>query len=160
MINELEGLHQMHQQGALDPAEFQAAKAALLHSPAQELLKLDELRDSMTRLNRDWDEERRKYHPYPDPESIGVSLRTFKAMNIDLGLVAIVMAACLRNVGGLFVACGILVVVGMFQLLVRCLTRLRSNFTDARQTYEAHRMELEAELETLRGQLRGGAHGS
>jgi hypothetical protein len=64
MITELERLHQLFTQGALSEAEFAAAKASLLKAPSADLLKLDELRDELNRLQRDWDEERRKYNPH------------------------------------------------------------------------------------------------
>ena len=163
MITELERLHQLFTQGALSQTEFATAKASLLKGPSADLLKLDELRDELNRLQRDWDEERRKYHPYPNPESAKGPIRIFNGFAVCGGVVtigAIVMAACLRNAGGLFFACGSVFLTGIFHIAGKWLSRLMSKFSDDQQIYQTRRAELESQIAALRNQLRGEANGN
>ncbi len=166
MITELERLHQLFTQGALSEAEFTAAKASLLQGPSADLLKLDELRDELSRLQRDWDEERRKYNPHGG-EPISWVSRFFLCIAVLIGCFFIVF---------LILAISSIIKKGDWGFLPICIApfglsislvygakwqaRLYKRFLFARQTYETRRAELEGQIAELRNQIRCEANGS
>ena len=167
MITELERLHQLFTQGALSEAEFAAAKASLLKAPSADLLKLDELRDELNRLQRDWDEERRKYLNQYGQEPHRFTTRFIQGIALLFGcfttgvLVFAISKIIQKNeweILPVFIP-GVAITIG-FLFLANHQARMYVQYHLARQSYEARRAELESQIAALRNQLRGEAHGS
>ena len=166
MITELERLHQLFTQGALSETEFAAAQASLLKGPSADLLKLDELRDELNRLQRDWDEERRKYNPHGGEPiswasrfvlSIGSLIGCFFIVFLILAISSIIK----KGDWGFLPMCICPLVLSISLVYAaKWLARLYARFLLARQTYELRRAELEGQIAALRNQLRGEANGS
>ena len=168
MITELERLHQLFTQGALTETEFTAAKASLLKGPSADLLKLDELRDELNRLQRDWDEERRKIHFLPQDPARGKNhVKFIRGLSYFLAVAAAIfaIAGVVNIINGkdwIFLMLGVFFAFesSIFHYITKKQSHHIAKFAEARQTYETHRAELEAQIAALRNQLRGEVNGN